>query len=280
MTSPAANRDKVTKVVYRHWACPSPDAVFLLVHGLGAYSGRWERLAKYFLQNSVSSYAIDLRGFGETPDTKGHVDSFNLYFEDIQALSDIIKSECDGKPVFLIGESMGGLISFLLAERQPDAFAGLICLSPAFKIRLKFGWKERLRIFLLWLIHVKRPVGVPFTYAMCMRDSEYIKQMEHDSREHRYATPQLLLHIFFAGLRARFSPGALKIPVLFLAAGVHDVFVDPAAVKKVYELLQARDKEFIEYPEMFHALSIDLGHEQVFQDILRWVRARMRGAGR
>ncbi|MDD5538486.1 MAG: lysophospholipase [Candidatus Omnitrophica bacterium] len=280
MTSPAANEDKVTRVIYRLWACPSPDAVFLLVHGLGAYGGRWERLASYFLQNSISSYAIDLRGFGETPDAKGHVDSFNLYFKDILALCDIIKSESGGKPIFLVGESMGGLVSFLLAERQPDAFAGLVCLSPAFKSRLKFGWWAHVRILFFWLIHVKRPVDVPFTYAMCMRDNEYIKQMEHDSREHRYATPQLLLHIFFAGLRARFFPGALKIPVLFLAAGVHDVFVDPAAVKKVYGLLQARDKEFIEYPEMFHALSMDLGREQVFQDILRWVRVRMKEGGK
>lgn len=280
MTPPAAIRDKMTGVIYRRWDCPSPDAVFLLVHGLGAYSGRWERLAEYFLGNSISSYAIDLRGFGETPDGKGHVDSFSLYFKDIQALGGIIRRESGGKPIFLVGESMGGLISFLLAQRRPGAFAGLVCLSPAFKSRLKFGWRERLRIYFLCLFNAKRPAEAPFTYAMCTRDNECIKQMERDPHEHRYATPWLLLQIVFAGLRARSCPGSLKIPVLFLVAGDHDMFVSPAAAKKVYALLQARDKEFIEYPEMFHALSMELGREQVFQDILRWARARMRGGGR
>lgn len=267
-------------MITRRWTCPSPDAVFLLVHGLGAYSGRWERFAAYFLEHSISSYAIDLRGFGQTQDVRGHVDSFRTYFKDIQALGEVIKRESPGKPIFLVGESMGGLISFLLAQRHLGVFAGLVCLSPAFRSRLKFGCKELARIFILWLIDAKRPVEVPFTYAMCTRDSECIKQMEHDPHEHRYATPRLLLHIVFAGLRARFCPGSLEIPVLFQVAGIHDAFVDSATVKKVYALLRARDKELIEYPEMFHALSVEQGREKVFGDILRWVRARIKGGER
>ncbi|MDD5575024.1 MAG: lysophospholipase [Candidatus Omnitrophica bacterium] len=264
-------------MIYRRWAVPSPDAVFLLVHGLGAHSGRWEHLAAYFLRNSISSYAIDLRGFGETPGPKGHVDSFDSYFRDILALADIIKRACGAKPVFLIGESMGGLIAFSLAQRRPGAFAGLICLSPVFKSRLKFGWKRRLRAYFFCLLGVKRPIRLSFTSAMCTRDSECIKEIERDPREHRHATPQLLMQIVLAGWRARFCPGALKTPVLFLVSGVRDALVDPSATKKVYEFLQARDKKFIEYPELFHALSMELGREQVFGDILQWVRARIKG---
>ncbi|MDD5019460.1 MAG: lysophospholipase [Candidatus Omnitrophica bacterium] len=264
-------------MVYRRWACASPDAVFLLVHGLGAHSGRWERLAAYFLQNSISSYAIDLRGFGETPGPKGHVDSFNFYFKDILALADIIKRECGAKPVFLIGESMGGLIAFSLAQRRPGAFAGLICLSPAFKSRLKFGWKRRLRAYLFCIMGVKKLIKLSFTSAMCTRDSECIKEIERDHHEHRHATPQLLLQIVLAGWRARFCPGALNIPVLFLVSGVHDMLVDPAAAKKVCGHLRARDKKFIEYDELFHSLSMELGREQVFGDILQWVRLRIKG---
>jgi len=277
MTLPAVNRDTTTGVIYRRWVCASPDAVFLLVHGLGAHSGRWEHLAAYFLQSSISSYAIDLRGFGSTPGPKGHVDSFDLYFKDILALEGIIKRECGGKPVFLVGESMGGLIAFSLAQRHPDAFAGLVCLSPVFKSRLKFGWKRRLRAYFFCLLDVKRPIRLSFTSAMCTRDSECIKEIERDPHEHRHATPQLLMQIVLAGWRARLWPGAFNIPVLFLISGVRDALVDPAATKKVYELLQARDKKFIEYPELFHALSMELGREQVFGDILQWVRLRIKG---
>ena len=35
------------------------------------------------------------------------------------------------------------------------------------------------------------------------------------------------------------------------------------------------DKQLIEYPEMFHALSIDLDREKVFADILNWVERRI-----
>lgn len=276
---PSVVRDKTTGVIYRRWECPFPEAVFLLVHGLGAHSGRWDLFASYFLQQSISSYAIDLRGFGETPQPKGYMESFNLVFKDIQDLKSIIQRETGGKPVFIIGESMGGLISYLFIRRQPRGFRGLVCLSPVFRSRLKFGWRQYLRVIQGSFWDVQRPLQTPLTHQMCTRDSTSIREMENDPLEHRFAAPRLLLSIALAGLRARVCPAALKIPVLFLVSG-SDVIVDPAATRKVFELSRSGDKEFISYPEMYHALSVELGREQVFQDILRWTRARIRGVKR
>jgi alpha-beta hydrolase superfamily lysophospholipase len=45
---------------YRRWRAPDPRCVFLLVHGLGTHSGRWEAMAGFFLDKGVSSYAVNI----------------------------------------------------------------------------------------------------------------------------------------------------------------------------------------------------------------------------
>src|SRR3989338_3153640 len=82
--------DGKSGILYRKSAPPSPRAVLLLVHGLGAHSGRWQALSDFFFNNNISTYAIELKGFGETRDLRGHIDSFNIYFDDIVSLHDIM----------------------------------------------------------------------------------------------------------------------------------------------------------------------------------------------
>ena len=75
--------DQKTGIMYRLWEHPDPEAVLLLVHGLGAHSGRWDPLSEYFLKNNISSYALELKGFGSTEGPRGHIDTFATYFNDI-----------------------------------------------------------------------------------------------------------------------------------------------------------------------------------------------------
>ena len=43
----------------------------------------------------------------------------------------------------------------------------------------------------------------------------------------------------------------------------------------VFDGLPLKDKTKSEYPEMLHALSIELGREKVFADILNWLEKRI-----
>jgi alpha-beta hydrolase superfamily lysophospholipase len=56
-----------TDVLYRRWVAElpaaSPKAVFLLAHGLGAHSARWDLLAGFLARNGYASYGIELRGY-------------------------------------------------------------------------------------------------------------------------------------------------------------------------------------------------------------------------
>ncbi|MBU0571149.1 MAG: lysophospholipase [Candidatus Omnitrophica bacterium] len=273
MDIPAVKTDQTTGIMYRVWeAGPgSSETVLLLVHGLGAYGGRWAYMANFLSGNNISSYAIELRGFGETKSLKGHVESFNVYFKDIHRLNDIIRAEHPGKEVVLLGSSMGGLISFLIAALFPEMFDGLICISPAFTSNLKFKATDYIEIFFEALFKPKRQFRMPFKSRMCTRDEECVRDLDNDHREHRLATSRLLFDIAIAQVQAQFFKGWIRTRTLFLLAE-HDELVIPGSSKKIFRKLKTRNKTMISYQGMYHGLEIDRGKEKVFSDILYWIR--------
>lgn len=262
------------EILYSEWKLHDPKAALLLVHGLGAHSGRWDFLAEFFLKYNFSSYGIELKGFGKTKGLKGHVDSLDTYLRDILTLRNIITQENPNKKIFIIGESMGALLAFLIAGGEKRFFDGIICISPAFKSRLRFSVIECIKILLSFICCPKKQLSIKFTSAMCTRDKEYQKVMDSESREHRLATLGLLLNLARAQLKAKKLKDKIKVPLLFLLAG-EDKLVDPRPVKRLFDSLKLEDKTIFIYPEMYHALSIDIGREKVFRDILKWAEERV-----
>lgn len=267
-------QDENTGIMYRIWQAQSPKAALLLVHGLGAHTARWEFLGDFFQSNNISAYGLELKGFGLTQGERGHIDSFDIYYQDIRFLYDIIKQENPDKKILLLGESMGALICFLYASLTQQPFSGLICISPAFKSRLPFGFGMYLKILFALLVNPRRHFPVPITPRMCTRDKEYQKIIDTDPLDKHMASAQLYWNILKAQLRVRFLKVRIDIPLLVLAAG-EDKVVDSLSTQKIFKSLKTQDKEIINYPDMSHALSIDAGREKVFEDILSWVEKRL-----
>ena len=127
-----------TDILYRRWnpsnAAAPAKAVFLLVHGLGAHTDRWDFLAEGLARGGYISYAIELRGFGRTPERpRGHIDSLRVWEADILNLRETAAAENPGKKIFILGESVGGLVASNLVFSNTDAFAGKVINSPDFK---------------------------------------------------------------------------------------------------------------------------------------------------
>jgi len=245
---------------YRQWAYLSPGAVFLLVHGLGAHAGRWDFLVDFFATRGFISYAADLRDFRD-------------YYNKIARLRGSAAKDNPGKPIFLIGESFGAIVSLLTASREPDLFNGLICISPAFANRVRPAPIEQLKIAASLFYNPNKQFKLPFDSSMCTRDTDYIKKMDEDSREYRTVSSRSILDILLAQARSR-GLKDIKPPVLFLLAG-EDKLVDPAAARKIFNGLEVKDKTLIEFPGMYHSLSIELGKEKVFVEMLKWVEQRI-----
>ena len=98
-----------------------PTAV--MVHGLGGSSTNWTGLMRE-LRDLLDQWAIDLPGYGESPPRRRH---------SVSAFASVLTSYLGefGQPVHLLGNSLGGLVSVLVAARRPDLVATLTLISPA-----------------------------------------------------------------------------------------------------------------------------------------------------
>ena len=266
--------DNKRGILYREWKAASPKAVLLLVHGLGAHSSRWEFLSNFFLRHNISSYAIELKGYGKAQASKSHPASFKTYFRDIHHLYDIIKEENRSAEIFLVGESVGALISLRFAADNPGLLRGLISISPAIKSALKFTLLDYFNVFSPLLYNPGKLNALPFDYAVCTRDVDYLKMIKEEKREIPQAASRLLFDIVIEQMRCGILKQKIMCPVLFLIAG-KDTLMVPEASKAFFKILKSEDKTLREYPDMYHSISIDMGREKVFQDILKWVEDRI-----
>ena len=267
---PVAEGKNGTGLVYRLWEAALPRASLVLVHGLGAHSGRWDALAEFMLLNDISSCALDLRGFGLTKGFKGHIDSFRVYLQDIRELCRIARLRHPENKVFCAGESMGALLIYLLALEDPDFCDGVMLLAPAFKTKFKVTTRDYIDIFGALFYNPKKTFDLPIVAELCTRDPKYQEMINHDERECHSASSRLLTRIVFAQFGSFLTKKEFKPPVLFLLAG-DDKIVDTATSAKLFKGLKARDKELVVYEGMYHALSIDLDREKVFQDMVEWI---------
>lgn len=250
-------------ISYKAWVHPSPRSVLLLVHGLGANPAWWEGLAAFFLKNNYSLYAIDLR----------KSDSFKTFKDDINALRETIKKDNPRKKIFAIGESMGALIILSMALENKALFDGLVCISPAFKSTAPLKIADYIKIFLPLLYNPKSLHKLPLSANMCTHDTDFVRVIEADYNKDILSTSRVLCDILVAQASFMFLKKETNLPVLFLLAG-EDRVVDSSVSKKIFAALKTQDKALIEYEGMYHSLSIEVGKERVFQDILKWAEGR------
>ncbi|WP_035307286.1 alpha/beta fold hydrolase [Actinokineospora inagensis] len=104
----------------------SGDVPAVYVHGLGGSATNWTDLAAQ-LRGYAPGTSVDLPGFGRTEPPSGY--GFDLETH-TRTLSDWLRG-LDLGPVHLLGNSMGGAISILLAARHPDLVRTLTLISPA-----------------------------------------------------------------------------------------------------------------------------------------------------
>jgi len=98
----------------------------LYVHGLGGASTNWTDLAA-LLAGRLDAEALDLPGFGRSGPPPGRDYSLGAQ---ARVVTELIERRERG-PVHLFGNSMGGVISVLVAATRPDLVQTLTLVSPA-----------------------------------------------------------------------------------------------------------------------------------------------------
>lgn len=113
-------------------------APILLIHGYGQNRYAWHlprrSLSNHMARAGFDVFNLDLRGHGRSRHLGAHRPAHITDYvrEDVPAAVAEIRRLSGGRPVFLVGHSMGGLISYAAAASLGDAIAGVATLGSPY----------------------------------------------------------------------------------------------------------------------------------------------------
>jgi acylglycerol lipase len=87
------------------------------------------------VQAGIAFLTLEYEGHGKSDGPLGLVNDWEKLVDDVAAFyQEIVMKRFLGKPVFLMGESMGGAVAYSTYNRIPSLFRGVVFIAPMCKI--------------------------------------------------------------------------------------------------------------------------------------------------
>jgi len=252
----------------------NPKAHVAVIHGYADHCGRYRGVIDALVKDGFAVHAFDYRGHGQADGRRGHCDAFSQFVDDLELFWARVVKDAGGKKCFVLSHSHGGLMSLHWLQRQPEQVAGLVFSAPflrlAFKPPAATVWAAKLvGAAIPWL-----PFKNPLKPEQLTRDPQAQRTVAQDPLYNQVVTPRWFGEAGRAQDQAqRLGPG-LKKPVFFFF-GAKDPIASTEATRQFFDTVGAPDKKLKEYPDRVHECMNDLGREEVWQDISRWISAHV-----
>ncbi|MGZ8190667.1 MAG: alpha/beta hydrolase [Methylococcaceae bacterium] len=251
-----------------------PRALLIALHGFNDYSHFFDQPGQYFSGLGIACFAYDQRGFGLAP-KRGLWAGGEAYAGDLHTLIRLIKQRYPKRPVYLLGESMGGAI-IITAMNKTDmpSVDGIILSAPALWARSTMPWYQTGLLWTLahsvpWLrltgrgiVHVKPSDNIEMLRALG-RDPLVIKGTRVEAM---YGLTDLMDEAF--------ANATLLHGNTLLLYGEKDEIIPK---EPVYRFLQAflateaKEKTVAIYQQGYHMLLRDLQAPTTWKDIAAWI---------
>ena len=250
-----------------------PNAVVAMVHGLGEHSGRYASLHRALSGAGLAWAAADLRGFGRSPGTRGHVDGWADYRSDVAAILELGRAQAPGAPVFLFGHSMGGLIVLDYALREPHGIAGVAASGPAL---VPAGVRRpvlEVTARVLSLLVPKLSTELGLDPAGLSTDPQVAVDYLADPLVHGKVSMRWGAEIMASMAWVREHPASLRVPLLLQHGGADPINAASGTVA-FYEAAGCADKTLRLYEGCRHEVHHDAARETFERDLVQWLLER------
>mgnify|MGYP002777124224 FL=1 len=255
------------------WRAPDARAALLLTHGFAEYAeryvDRYNGLVPRLQALGFNVYAFDMRGHGRSAGERGVADMREAV-ADHRAARRALRGL--GKPLFLFGHSLGGLVTAVSVAEDPSDVSGVVLSAPALQLAAP--------------AHLRTIASIVATFAPAARlvpplDADGLSRIPEEVRAYRN-DPM----VSDARVPARTGVTAIAVsesgwrryegwttPVLVLH-GEQDRATDPRGSKRFIEMIAARDKRLALYPDGMHELLNDLERDGALELISTWLGER------
>ena len=258
-------------IYYQDWL---PDgevkAVLFLVHGLGEHCCRYENHVNYFVPKGYAIYGLDHLGHGKSDGQQEVIDRFTDYTDTLATYFKMVRGWQEGKPIFIMGHSMGGLITcYYLLDHQAD-FKGAILSAPAIKVSDSISSTTITMGKMLSVIAPKAGV-LALDPTGISRDPEVVKAYVEDPLVFHGKTPaRLAAEMLKAMQRVTQEVEKITLPII-VVQGSEDKLVDPDGAQMLYDRAGSKDKTLKIYQGAYHEVHNEPERELMFKDEEAWL---------
>jgi alpha-beta hydrolase superfamily lysophospholipase len=260
-----------TRLFYRAWPRAQATHTFAIVHGLGEHSGRYAKFAEAMAERGMATYAVDLRGHGKSEGQRGHVDSWSQWTEDVASFLEQVESLNSGD-VIPLGHSFGGvaMLSTVLAGKLKRS-RRFIVSSPALKLKVAVPqWKLTLGAVTSRLTP-RLALDNDVDAGTVSRIPEVVEAYRTDPLVHARISSRMYTEWHGACEDVLAHADRITIPFLILA-GDADRLIDPTGSEQLHAVAPTQSTLHM-LPGRYHEPFNDVGSEEVFDIIARWISA-------
>lgn len=284
---------------------PAGDAsvVIQVLHGLGEHADRYARFATAATERGFAVCAHNHRGHGDNSSHPAYFaarDGWHTVVADIRLVNRFIDESYAGRPVVLLGHSMGSFLAQTYAMNYGDELAGLVLSGSTWPSRFTLYPGRALAKFEAWRVgdHLHSALldklgfgshNKPFEPARTELDWLTRDEAEVD----KYIADPLCGGPYTAGLWVDFLGGLIEIasdkallripaslPVLITGGELDAIGGDKGMGKLLQHYAQTghqRLKAKI-YPQGRHEMLNETNRDQVTRDWLDWIDVSTRRA--
>jgi lysophospholipase len=244
----------------------------VLVHGAGEHSGRYEHFIDSAVNRGWSVVAGDLRGHGRSSGVPTHLDDFDHYLSDLDAIWQYFQLRPATTALF--GHSLGGLIAARYAQTRPKNLSALVLSSPllGFGVRVpRLKWTlGRVCLFVAPRTRFRTTIKP----EQVTRNEQARRIREQDPLSNRTVTAGWYFRVLDALCEAWSDAPRLESPLLLLQ-GDADRIVNAESPLKWFPKAASRDKSLWLIPGHLHELLNEPGWEETSRCILEWLDHRV-----
>ena len=262
--------------LFEHWWTPRNEsrATVVLVHGLKDHGARYSHVGEWLAERDYATYALDLRGHGESGGERFFVDAFDEYLDDLEVFIGRVRKREPEKPMFLLGHSMGGAVASLFVLLRKPELKGLILSAPALEPTENVSPVLILLSRVISRLFPRAPVTKVDVKALSHLP-EVIEAARKDPLSNQRPAPARTGYEILRAMR-RIREKATEIELPFLVMhGTGDHLTNPQGSQRLFKLAGSKDKELKLYEGFYHEILNEAERERVLEDITRWLEERL-----
>ncbi|MDQ3334542.1 MAG: lysophospholipase [Myxococcota bacterium] len=246
----------------------TPRGVVVITHGYAEHCGRYRELANVIVKAGWAALSYDVRGHGQSPGTRGFIDRFDAYLDDLAAMQAAARALVSkDAPMILLGHSHGSLIVLrALTDEHPPNIKAAIVSSPFLALRLAVPSYKKV------LARVASKIAPKLAQPNALRvedlTSDKGKQQERladklclDIATARWFTEAAGAQDYVAKHASR-----IKVPTTWLVGGA-DPIADPARSRAI--ATNVRGADYHDLVGLKHEVFNETTRDKVFAEVTR-----------